>query len=136
MNPEQNDDNTTKKRPPANGVKFSKDNQPSGEAKSAGKIKKKKGMELAKAVLELSFKGMKNSALKKAAAEYYGIDESEITVEMMLLFRQAEKAIQKADTFAFNAVMDRAHGKPKQELNHDFTAEAVVKIGKKQISQE
>jgi hypothetical protein len=136
MNPHQNDQQTTKRRPPANGKKFSKDNQPLPEAKSAGKMKKKKGMELAKAVLDLTFKGMKDSALKKAAAEYYGIDESEITVEMMLLFRQAEKAIQKADTLAFNAIMDRAHGKPKQDLSHDFTADAVVKIGKKVISQE
>lgn len=136
MNPQKNDNQTTKRRPPANGVKFSKENQPSGEAKSAGKMKKKKGMELAKAVLDLSFKGMKNSELKKAAAEYYGIDESEITVEMMLLFRQAEKAIQKADTHAFVALMDRAHGKPKQDMTHEFTADAVVKIGKKTISQE
>jgi hypothetical protein len=100
---------------PANGKKFSKQYQPSGQAKAAGKLAKKRGHELAQAVLQVAFKGMKNSELKKMAAEYFGVDESEITVETMLLFRQAEKAIQKADTNAFNAIMNRAFGLPKQK---------------------
>lgn len=91
---------------------------PSPEQKKAGWAKKKRGQELAKAVLELAFKGMKDSQLKKAAAEYFNVPEEEITVETMLLFRQAEKAIQKADTYAFNSVMDRAHGKPKEKVEH------------------
>lgn len=99
---------------PPDGVPFSKKNQPSGEAKSLGWMKKKKGQELAQAIMELAFKGMKNDALKKAAAEYYGVKPEDITVEMMMVFRQAEKAIQKSDTNAFNAVMNRAHGLPKQ----------------------
>lgn len=97
------------------GVPFGVQKQPSPEAKRAGWLKKKKGQELAKAILELSFKGMKDSQLKKAASEYFGVNQKDLTVEMMLIFRQAEKAIQKADTNAFVAVMDRAHGKPKQE---------------------
>lgn len=97
---------------------FSAENQPTPEQKKEGWLKKKRGPELAKAVLQLAFQGMKNSELKKQAAEYYGIEESELTVELMLLFRQAEKAIQKADTPAFNAVMDRSYGKPKEKLEH------------------
>jgi hypothetical protein len=111
------------KRPGRNGVippdpknPFSKEYQPSSEAKKKGWAKKKTAQELAKAVLELSFKGMKDSGLKKTAAEYFGIPEKVLTVEMMLLFRQAEKAIQKADTQAFNAIMDRAFGKPKEKV--------------------
>lgn len=94
---------------------FTKENQPPPEAKKEGWAKKKRGQELAKAVLELAFKGMGNSELKNKAAEYFGVTPDQITVEMMMLFRQAELAIQKADTQAFNAVMDRAFGKPKQE---------------------
>jgi len=90
--------------------------QPSKEAKKNGWLKKKKGLELVQAVFELSFIGMKDSQLKKAAAEYFGLPQKEISAEMMLVFRQVEKAIQKADTHAFNAVMDRAYGKPKQPL--------------------
>jgi hypothetical protein len=110
--------------PPANGKKFTKDYQPSGEAKSAGKLAKKRGQELAKSILDLAFKGMQDSQLKKSAAEYFGIDPSEITVEMMLLFRQAEKAIQKADTNAFNAYMNRAFGMPKQQT--ELSGEAIL----------
>lgn len=98
------------------GVPFTKDSQPSPEAKKAGWAKRLKGQELAKAVLELAFKGASKSELKKEAALYYNVSESEITVEMMLLFRQAEKAIDKSDTYAFNSIMDRAFGKPKEKI--------------------
>lgn len=99
------------------GQRFDSNKQPSGAAKSAGWLRKKRGTELCKSILELAFKGAKNSEIKKAAAEYYNIPESEITVEMMMLFRQAEKAIQKADTHAFNAIMNRAHGLPKETID-------------------
>ena len=105
--------------PPDPPKPFSTKNQPSSEAKKAGWAKKKRAMELAKAVLDLQFKGMKNGELKKMAAEYFGVQSKDITVEMMLLFRQAEKAIQKADTHAFNAIMDRAFGKPKEKVEVD-----------------
>lgn len=95
---------------------FNKKGQPAPEAKKAGWLRKKKGQELARAILELSFKGAKNSELRKQMAEYYGITEAEITVEMMGLFRQAEKMIGKADTPAFKAVMERAHGAPQQQI--------------------
>lgn len=98
------------------GSPFSSTNQPSTESRRLGQFKRKRGQDLARAILELGFQGMKDSALKKAASEYYNIPEEEITVEMMMLFRQTEKAIQKADTGAFNAVMDRAHGKPKEKV--------------------
>lgn len=97
------------------GVPFTKDNQPTPRAKKLGWMKKKRGQELVKAVLELSFKGQANTALKRKASAYFGIEEKNITVEMILVFKQAEKAIQKSDTYAFNAIMDRAFGKPKEK---------------------
>ena len=108
-----------------NRVKFTKDTQPSGAAKSAGWKKKTKGVELAKAVLNLAFKGAKDSELKKLAAEYFAIPEDKITVEVMLLFRQAEKAIQKADTAAFKAVMERAHGLPSSSIDITTKGKAI-----------
>lgn len=99
-----------------NSKPFTDQDQPTGAQKSAGWLRRKRGQELAAAILNLAFKGAKNSELKKAAAEYYGVPEKEITVEQMMLFRQAEKAIQKADTAAFNAIMDRTHGKPPQPI--------------------
>lgn len=100
------------------GVPFTKENQPSPEAKSMGWLKKNKGPELVKAIFDLAFQGNKRNRLKKAAAQYYGLDEKEVAVEMMLVFRQIEKAIQKSNTQAFTAVMDRAYGKPKEKIDH------------------
>lgn len=97
---------------------FTPDNQPTPEQKKAGWLKKKRAQDLAKAVLEMKFVGSKDGGLKKEVAEFFGISEEEITVEIMMLFRQAEKAIKKFDTPAFNAVMDRAFGKPKEKLEH------------------
>lgn len=118
-------------RPPKD-KQFTSTNQPSGAAKEAGKIKKLTGIELARAILQLAFEGAKDSPLKKTAADYFKIDEKDITVEMMLMFRQAEKAIQKGDTRAFEAVMDRAFGKAKQEIDHTTKGESItpiIKIG-------
>lgn len=96
---------------------YTKDNQPTLEQKQAGWKRKKAGRALAQAVLALAFKGQTDSELRKQAAEYFNIPEDRITVEAMMLFRQAEKAIQKGDTAAFRAIMERAHGLPKQELD-------------------
>lgn len=116
-------ENTPKRKPgkgamngKLTGKCFTKDRQPTKEQRIAGWDKKKKAQELVKAVLQLSFKGKQNSKLKKDAAQYFGIPEKDITVETMLVFKQAEKAIQKGDTHAFSAVMDRAFGKPKEKI--------------------
>lgn len=100
------------------GVPFSKENQPSPESKKAGWAKKKSGQELAKAILELKFYGKTKSQIGKQAAEYFGVPEEEITIEQIMIFRQAEKAIQEGDTQAFKVVLDRAHGAPKQEIEN------------------
>jgi hypothetical protein len=94
----------------SHGKGFTSKRQPTKEQLKAGWAKKRKAAELVKAIFELQFKGLKNSELKKMAAEYFGVNEEDITIEMMLIFRQTEKAIQKADTQAFNAVMNRAYG--------------------------
>lgn len=104
--------------PPEKVKPFSAENQPSPNAKSEGWRKRRRAQELVQAVLDLNFKGMQGSELKKKAAEYFCIPVDEITVEMMIIFRQAELAIQKADTKAADFIMDRAFGKPKQETVH------------------
>lgn len=104
--------------PPDTPKPFTAENQPSSDAKKEGWLRKKRAQELVKAMLELNFKGDKNTALKKEAAEYFGINAKEITVEMLLVYKQTKKAIEESDTQAFNAVMDRAYGKPKEKLEH------------------
>lgn len=116
---------------------FSKDRQPPGKNKSEGKLIKKRGAELAMAVLNLTFKGLaenakgeKTSELKKMAADYFGIPQNKITVELMLHLRQAEKGIKKSDTIAYTALMNRAFGLPKQDLGFtDTDGNDIFKVG-------
>lgn len=96
---------------------FSK-KQPTPEQKKAGWDKKKKGAELVKHILEQKFTGAKDGQLKAEIAMYFNCPESEITVEMAMIFRQAQKALSKADTPAFKAVIERGYGQPKQEIEH------------------
>ena len=87
---------------------------PSGAAKSAGWAKKKTGIELAKAILNLTFNDIPiQPFLKQRVAEFYGIDTDEVTVETVLHFKQIEKASQ-GDTYAYSTFMNRALGMPKQ----------------------
>lgn len=95
-------------------TQFTKDRQPSSEARRAGWAKKRKGAELARAILEVAFKGLDNSPVKREAAEYFGIPEAEINVEMMMHFAQARKAIEQGDSHAYDALMRRACGSPKE----------------------
>lgn len=115
---------TTKKRPPSNGKTFSKEYQPSGEAKSAGHRKKR----MLKELLEATFIGPKRSKVKMKAAEYLGVDPESLTVEDLLHFKQIEIAISKGNTFAYQAVMDRAYGKPTQPTDERKVEKIIVTI--------
>ncbi len=94
-------------------TRFSADSQPSGENKGKGRLKKYRGRDLLKTILAMDFKGM-GPEFKNKLADYYGLDAEEITNEGALILSQLITAIQKGDTFAFNAIMDRAYGKPKE----------------------
>lgn len=95
-------------------VMFSKQRQPSPAQKAAGWAKKRKGQELAKFILEQKFIGAEKSKLRGLISSYFGVDEKQITTEMMILFRVIEKAIQKADIAAVKLLLERAYGLPKQ----------------------
>lgn len=99
-------------KPPVTTKPFTKENQPSNEAKKAGWAKRKKLTELLEISTGVKFDGSLKD-YRGMAAQFFDIDTSEVTVKMMMEFRQIEKAILKGDTFAYTAVMDRAYGKPK-----------------------
>lgn len=111
MEPNSKSEKTTNKRPPLQGKKFSKEYQPSGEAKSKGKVKSR----LLKDILEMAFVGPKGGRLKKAAAAYLDIQEEDLTVEDILHIRQIQVAVSKQNTFAYNSIMNRVYGLPKQK---------------------
>lgn len=99
------------------GIPFSKENQPTPQQKREGWAKRKRGAELVKHILEQKFVGAKDGLLKKEIAQYFGCPESEITNEMAMTFRQVQKSLSKVDTQAYNSVMNRGYGMPKQQTD-------------------
>jgi hypothetical protein len=112
--------------PVPKGKLYSADHQPSGAAKAAGWAKK-----LAlKDMLELST-GNKfprsRTAWRKAASQYLGIPEEDISIKMIMEFSLIKKAIESGDPAAFNAVYDRAYGKAKQQGGQQSTLTIRIK---------
>lgn len=96
-----------------NEAKFNSTNQPSGEAKSKGKQKKRLLKDLANALVS----GERLNKCK-AIAEKVGLDliTEEYTLEVAMTLKQIELALDDGDTKAFNSAMDRLIGKPTQKI--------------------
>lgn len=95
-------------------TQFTSENQPSPEAKSLGRRKKRTLKELAEIVVE--GKGLEKA---KQIAKRLGIplEDDEFTAELIMTLRLIEKAINLGDVSAYSAVMDRMKGKPKQSVD-------------------
>lgn len=104
---------------------FSADNQPDPEAKAKGKLLKKTGRDLAKAILEMQVgKGKIEQGRKKEICEYFGIDPEEpMTIEMLLNYQKMLLALKGnspgAMIAAGESLISRAHGMPNQKIEHD-----------------
>lgn len=95
-------------------TQFSTENQPSPDAKKEGWAKKRALKQLAESLID----GQSLETSRKIAQKLgLSLDDSDFTFEVILTLRQAIKAMDKGDTSAYNAVMDRMIGKPKQELD-------------------
>jgi len=111
--------------------RFSSTNQPSNALKQLGWWKKKKGKKMLQALMQLKFEGdyvpedpndpnsIKINPIRKKAAEYFGMPEEFITVEMIMAMIQVAKAVQQNDGNAFNAVWEKAYGKTREEPLED-----------------
>ena len=87
----------------------------SGEARRAKKQRKL----ILKDILELTL----NEKVAAKIAKAYGVDAKDISLEAAMDFMQVNKAIESKDTQAYNAVKDRAYGKPTQEIKQHNTHE-------------
>jgi len=129
MTKKENDDKTRKvgKGKPPKGVEFTTDNQPSPQAKSEGKRKKRQLKELAEALITGE---AKNKA--KEIAESLGIDlsEAEYNLQIIMTLKQIQIAIEQGDSRAYSVALDRILGKPKQ------TTELTGKDGKDLIENQ
>ena len=108
-------------------TQFSSDNQPSPEAKKKGWQKKR----LLKDLADILLQGHKLNEFKTLAKDL-GIDltDDEMTLEVAMSLKQAEKAIQKGDTSAYNSVMDRLKGRPMQEIDHKNNGKSFNEVNK------
>lgn len=103
---------------PPGGRGFDVAGQPSSESKKAGWAKKKSGRDLVIAFFETPFSATTPAAKSKLQkfANAYGLQPEEVTVELMAIHAQVEKAVLNGDTYAFRNLMDRAYGLPKQVI--------------------
>ena len=114
----ENDKETIVKKPHrfdgTKGVKFTKENQPTPEAKSEGK-------RVAKSLREFLMMPLKKGKLTKEFDRFlyecvtnYGIPKEEVTVKLFMEMRIASQAV-RGDVQAYKALQDRAFGKPREE---------------------
>lgn len=104
------------KRPPPIGKRFTKEDQPSGKAKSDGKKKAKFTRSVLKEMLNMNYTFAEDSQLKKQLVQAFGPDVLKLSVAEMMSLMQMQKAMLKGDTAAYNAVMDQSLGRPAQSI--------------------
>ena len=97
---------------------FSKENQPTPEAKIEGKRKKRLLKDLATALIS----GERLDKCK-SIADKIGLDltDSEYTLDIAMTLKQIEISLDNGDTRAFSAAMDRLIGKPNQHIEQRIT---------------
>ena len=90
-----------------------------GKASAKARLKKKAGKELVRAILAMKEKDDKiQEEIRKA-----GIADSDMTKEVAMHVRQIEKAIRKADTKAYAAIMKAAGYTEDDGVNINIASE-------------
>lgn len=122
---------TTQKRggrglnPVPKGKTFSKDYQPTGNAKSKGKKKKRFARELVTEMLQMPYKFAADSQVKKQLIQNFGNEIVEMTVGEVMTLQQMQKAIMKADTIAYSTLLDQAFGRVSQHVDLTSKGETI-----------
>lgn len=131
---------------------FTTENQPAGHLKSLGWLKKKKGRNLFRAIMQLPLDGTnfvpkkdkegndvideqgnvvlidQLAIVRKQAANYFNMPEELVTVEMVIFMKQAARAIQLNDTNAAQFSVDQSYGRPKEHIEVEEVAKPEVKL--------
>lgn len=111
------DEKATKKKPvmgPNTGKKFTKDYQPTPEAKSKAALKRYSLKELLRVVPEGSFEGSTKD-YAAIVSKFMKIPRESVDLQTIMFFRQIEKAVLAGDTKAFRAMAEYSIGKPRNE---------------------
>jgi AraC-like DNA-binding protein len=95
-------------------TKWTQYNQPNPALKKAGWAKRKRSRELVQALLEQEHIG--DPLLKAQCAIYFNCSPDEVTNELMVIGTQVFKAIQDGDIEAARLVLERAYGRPTEDI--------------------
>lgn len=120
--PKQDDkDSTTKKIKGGPGMmngetgrKFSKDYQPSREAKKAGIVRAKTLRELLSMPLKSKLPDTEEEFIQQVMRTYQ-VKREEVDLRLFMEMKLAERAYKYGDAIAYKALLDRALGKPMTE---------------------
>lgn len=114
--------------------RFSKDNQPSSEAKKAGWARKLRNRKLAQMLLNKTFVGrvavqtksgqwtLEDTKFRKVLKDFFGLNDEEMkemSNEAAIMLRMIGQAISEGDVQAGSAILERAYGKPKDMTPFD-----------------
>ena len=99
---------------PNTGKKFSKDYQPTPDAKSKGAFRRYSLRDILRTVPDNSFDGSTKD-YATLVSKFLKIPRESVDLETIMFFRQVEKAILGADTKAFRAMAEYSIGRPRIE---------------------
>lgn len=96
------------------GKKFSKDYQPSNEAKRAGILRAKTLRELLSMPIKSKLPKTQEAFIQEVMRTY-GVKREEVDVRLFMEMKLAERVYKTGDAMAYKALLDRAFGKPMTE---------------------
>lgn len=96
------------------GRKFSKDYQPSREAKKAGIVRAKTLRELLSMPLKSKLPETEEDFIQQVMKTYQ-VKREEVDLRLFMEMKLAERAYKFGDAIAYKALLDRALGKPMTE---------------------
>lgn len=95
------------------GRRFDSEYQPSPEAKSMG-WKRRMGLREMLKLSTAELRNKKGEPYRDLVAIALDMNPEDVTLEMIMDFRQIEKASKRTDSYAYKVVKEFAHGKARQ----------------------
>lgn len=96
------------------GVSFTKENQPSSEAKKAGWARKN-GLKEMMSIVPNPKADRKLSAMMNKVAKFFEIPVTEVTIRLMMDYRMQLEAAHNGNVHAYKVVTERIEGKPRMQ---------------------
>lgn len=106
------------KNKPPKATQFSATRQPDPKAISAGMKRRNFTRDVIKEMLNMPYKFTEESQIKKQLVQAFGEGVLELSTAEVMTLQQMQKGILKADTQAYNVLIEQALGKQVQPVNN------------------